>query len=86
MSYAQTQRSRWACLLDFYPNTDFSLIITRRRTEIFDFYPHTDLLYYDIISTTSGHVETCVLLSKETCKPIEVVSIKVDLDGIKDRF
>lgn len=31
-------------------------------------------------------VETCVLLSKETCKPKEVVSIKVDLDGIKDRF
>ncbi len=34
----------------------------------------------------SCHVETCVLLSKETCKPKEVVSIKVDLDGIKDRF
>ena len=33
-----------------------------------------------------NHVETCVLLSKETCKPKEVVSIKVDLDGIKDRF
>ena len=30
--------------------------------------------------------ETCVLLSKETCKPKEMVSIKVDLDGIKDRF
>jgi hypothetical protein len=32
------------------------------------------------------HVETCVLLSKETCKTKEVVSIKVDLDGIKDKF
>ena len=42
--------------------------------KLFDFYPQTP------------HVETCVLLSKETCKPIEVVSIKVDLDGIKDRF
>lgn len=41
---------------------------------MFDFYPQTP------------HVETCVLLSKETCKPKEVVSIKVDLDGIKDRF
>ena len=34
----------------------------------------------------SCHVETCVLLSKETCKPKEVVSIKVDLDGTKDRL
>ena len=49
-------------VFDFYPHTDFSLIFTRRRTEIFDFYPHTDLLYYDIISTTSWHVETVVVL------------------------
>ena len=29
---------------------------------MFDFYPHTDLLYYDIIPTTSRHVETVVVL------------------------
>ena len=42
--------------------------------------------YVDINVEAPRHVETCVLLSKETCKPKEVVSIKVDLDGIKDRF
>ena len=38
--------------------------------KLFDFYPQTP------------HVETCVLLSNETCKPKEMASIKVDMDGL----
>ncbi len=40
------------------------MIFTHTRTEIFDFYLHTDLLYGDIIPTTSWHVETVVMMSR----------------------
>ena len=65
----------------FYPHTDFSLIFTLRRTEIFDFYPYTDLLYYDIVSTTSWHVETVVVLRDKKVDG----RIGIDLD-VENRY
>ena len=45
---------QYRLFFDFYPQKD----------GIFDFYPYTGLLYYDIISTTSWHLESVVLMSR----------------------
>lgn len=38
---------------------------------------------FDILNVHSCHVETCALLVRESAQDDEVVSIKVDLDGIE---
>lgn len=67
-------------VFDFYPHTDFSLIFTLRRTENFDFYPYTDLLYYDIVSTSSRHLETVVIL--RGVKTDRHISVDLDVEKI----
>ena len=47
-------------------HTDFSLIFTLRRTEKYDFFPKTDLLFYDIISTTSWQLDIFLGVDEQT--------------------
>ena len=55
-----------------------------QKIKVFDFYPHTDLLFYDIISTTSWHTETVVLL--RGVKTDSHINIDLDVEklGIHD--
>ncbi len=70
------------CLL-FEKNCKFQFIEMFRKTisviaKIFDNFGHST----DINAVVSRHVETCVLLVRELADDDEVVSIKVDMDGI----